>query len=64
MEDARRCADSNCHRKQSDDRRKNEAPPSPKAVRQQSMYNKSDRAVPDNSPFFEGRSNPLSSKGN
>lgn len=64
MEDARKCADSNCHRQHSDVRGKNENPPSPDALRQQSLYSKSDKPIPDNSPFFEGRSNPLSSKGN
>ncbi len=64
MEDPTKCADSNCHRQPSAVRRKKEAPPSPEAVKQQSIYSKADRPVPDNSPFFEGRSNPLSSKGN
>lgn len=64
MEDATKCADSNCHRQHSGVRKKEQAPPSKKAVRQQSLYNNSDRPIPDNSPFFEGRSNPLSSKGN
>jgi len=64
MEDTTKCADSNCHRPHSDVRKKKEKAPSPDAVRQQSLYNKSDEPIPDNSPFFEGRSNPLSSKGN
>lgn len=33
-------------------------------IRQQSRYNDADKADPDNNPFFEMRSNPLSSKGN
>lgn len=33
-------------------------------IRQQSKYNKYNRATPDNNPFFESRNNPLSSKGN
>ncbi len=64
MEDPRKCADSNCHRQHSNVHKKKETPPSPDALRQQSLYNKSDKPIPDNSPFFEGRSNPLSSKGN
>ncbi|GFI28310.1 hypothetical protein IMSAGC012_03442 [Lachnospiraceae bacterium] len=64
MEDPTKCADSNCHREHSNVRKKKEASPSPDALRQQSLYSKSDRPIPDNSPFFEGRSNPLSSKGN
>ncbi len=64
MEDTTKCADSNCHRQHSDIRNRQKASPSPSGVRQQSLYNKSDKPIPDNSPFFEGRSNPLSSKGN
>lgn len=33
-------------------------------IRQRSAYNEFDKATPDNNMFFEGRSNPLSSKGN
>lgn len=33
-------------------------------IRQSSQYNKDDKAKPDNNPFFEKLSNPLSSKGN
>lgn len=64
MEDTTKCADSNCHRQHSDVHKKKEKTPSPNALRQQSLYSKSDKPIPDNSPFFEGRSNPLSSKGN
>lgn len=64
MEDTTKCADSNCHNKPSDDPKKKAKPLSADAVRQQSLYNKSDEPIPDNSPFFEGLSNPLSSKGN
>ncbi len=64
MDDTTRCADSNCHRQHSDIQKKKEPAPAKNAVRQQSLYSKSDKPVPDNSPFFEGRSNPLSSKGN
>lgn len=32
--------------------------------RQRSKYSKYNKATPDNNPFFESRSNPLSSKGN
>ena len=63
MEDATKCADSNCHRQHSEIRKDKENEPSKEAVRQQSLYGKTDKAVPDNSPFFEGLSNPLSSKG-
>ena len=63
MEDATKCADSNCHRNERGGK-KREASPSPDAVKQQSMYSKADKPVPDNSPFFKERSNPLSSKGN
>ena len=63
MEDATKCADSNCHRQQSDVHNKEKDKPSKEAVRQQSLYGKTDKAIPDNSPFFEGLSNPLSSKG-
>lgn len=34
------------------------------AVRQNSEYNDENKAAPDNNIFFEGKSNPLSSKGN
>lgn len=64
MEDTTKCADSNCHRSHSDVHKKNEEKPSADAIRQQSMYGKQDKPVPDNSPFFEGLRNPLSSKGN
>ena len=64
MEDTTKCADSNCHRQHSDVRKGKEEKPSKEALRQQSCYGKQDKAVPDNSPFFEGLSNPLSSKGN
>lgn len=64
MEDTTKCADSNCHRQRSCTGPKKEPAPAPDALRQQSMYSKSDKPIPDNSPFFEGRSNPLSSKGN
>lgn len=62
MEDATKCADSNCHRKDPDSLKKGDTPPA--ALREQSLYNKSDKPIPDNSPFYEGLSNPLSSKGN
>lgn len=64
MEDATKCADSNCHRPHSDVKKKGQNAPKPDALRQQSLYSKNDKPVPDNSPFFEGLSNPLSSKGN
>lgn len=64
MEDSLKCADSNCHRQHSKIRKEKEEQPKADAVRQQSFYGKADKAVPDNSPFFEGLSNPLSSKGN
>lgn len=64
MEDPTKCADSNCHRQHSDTGRSKKNPPTPDALRQQSLYNKSDKPIPENNPFFEGRSNPLSSKGN
>lgn len=63
MEDATKCADSNCHRQNTDDSRKN-SQIKPAGLKQQSLYDKSDRPVPDNNPFFTERSNPLSSKGN
>ena len=34
------------------------------AIRQQAHYSDEGKASPDNGPFFEERSNPLSSKGN
>lgn len=64
MEDATKCADSNCHKQHSEVHKKTDTPPAPAALRQQSLYNKSDTPIPDNSPFYEGLSNPLSSKGN
>lgn len=64
MEDATKCADSNCHRQHSDVKGKDTKTPPPAALKQQSLYNKSDKPIPDNSPFFTERSNPLSSKGN
>lgn len=64
MEDATKCADSNCHRQHSDVKGTDRKTPSPEALKQQSLYNKSDKPIPDNSPFFTERSNPLSSKGN
>ena len=33
-------------------------------IRQNSHYNKENKAAPDNNLFWEERSNPLSSKGN
>lgn len=63
MEDSRKCADSNCHKQHSNVSKKNSTPPSPAALRQQSLYSKSDQPIPDNSPFYEGLHNPLSSKG-
>ncbi len=33
-------------------------------IRQNSQYDKDNKPLPDNNPFFEERSNPLSSKGN
>lgn len=68
MDDATRCADSNCHRTHSDvhrdTKKSGSTPPSAEALKQQSLYSKSDKPIPDNSPFFVERSNPLSSKGN
>lgn len=65
MEDSTKCADSNCHRQHTKDEvKKNNTLPTPAALMQQSLYNKSDKPIPDNSPFYEGLSNPLSSKGN
>lgn len=64
MDDPRKCADSNCHRQHSDVQKQDKPAPSKEALKQQSFYDKSDKAVPDNSPFYEGLSNPLSSKGN
>lgn len=64
MEDATKCADSNSHTQHSQVKKKSSPPPSPEAVRVQSLYNKSDKPIPDNSPFYEGLRNPLSSKGN
>ena len=64
MEDTTKCADSNRHRRHSDIHKKRETAPASDAARQQSLYNKSDKPIPDNSPFFEGLSNSLSSKGN
>lgn len=63
MEDTRKCADSNHHKRHSEICKKNSASPTPAALKQQSLYNKSDKPIPDNSPFFVERSNPLSSKG-
>lgn len=63
MEDARRCADSNCHKKDTRSAYKQDGSKLPGAE-QQSLYNKSDKPIPDNSPFFTERSNVLSSKGN
>ncbi len=63
MDDPTKCADSNCHRQHSEVPTNREEKPRKEAVRQQSFYSKSDKAAPDNSPFFEGLSNPLSSKG-
>lgn len=64
MEDATKCADSNCHRQHSGIKGQDKKNPPPDALKQQSLYNKSDKPIPDNSPFFTERSNPLSSKGN
>lgn len=43
---------------------KNSSPTNVAAIRQNSKYNSSDSAAPDNNLFWEERSNPLSSKGN
>ncbi len=64
MEDATKCADSNCHRQPSNVNGRKQKTPPPSALKQQSLYNKSDKPIPDNSPFFTERSNPLSTKGN
>lgn len=64
MDNPTKCADSNCHRTHSEVKKQKEAPPSPDALKQQSLYSKKDHPIPDNSPFFAERSNPLSSKGN
>lgn len=64
MEDATKCADSNCHRSHAEERKNSKNSPTPSAVKQQSLYSKADKPIPDNSPFFKERSNPLSSKGN
>lgn len=64
MDDPRKCADSNHHTRHSQVIKKNEKPPVSDGIKQQSFYNKADKPAPDNSPFFDERSNPLSSKGN
>lgn len=66
MDDSLKSADSNCHRshREADSSKRRQTPPDPAAVREESLYSKKDKPVPDNSPFFETRSNPLSSKGN
>ncbi|MCI9426596.1 MAG: hypothetical protein HFI81_02405 [Eubacterium sp.] len=64
MEDATKCADSNCHRKQSEVKKSGSKIPPSSALKQQSLYSKADKPIPDNSPFYTERSNPLSSKGN
>ena len=37
---------------------------SPEEIRQYSNYDRSTKPMPDNNPFWEDGSNPLSSKGN
>lgn len=64
MDNALKSADSNCHKQHSSLDKKKGPAPSADAPGQQSFYNRSDHPVPDNSPFFEERSNSLSSKGN
>jgi len=64
MDNAKYCADSNSHTPHSKVVKPGEIPPVENAVKQQSIYTKKDKPSPDNSPFFEDRSNPLSSKGN
>lgn len=63
MEDATKCADSNCHKNDNDSSKTKQDGKMPGADRQ-SLYNKADKPIPDNSPFFVNGSNPLSSKGN
>ena len=39
-------------------------PDQEEVIRSQANYNSHDQAAPLNDPFFTGKSNPLSSKGN
>lgn len=64
MDDPTKCADSNSHKQHARIQKEGEMPPVSDGIKQQSFYNKSDKPAPDNSPFFDERSNPLSSKGN
>ncbi len=45
-------------------KKQKETPATNAMIRQQADYNKQDQAAPLNDPFFETKSNPLSSKGN
>ena len=45
-------------------KKKKEKPTTDTMIRQQANYNEHDQAAPINDPFFETKSNPLSSKGN
>ena len=45
-------------------KKKKEKPTTDTMIRQQANYNEHDQASPINDPFFETKSNPLSSKGN